>query len=267
MMEKQEGYNAAVFADRIPKSLQENAVDCVILGYDEGELKVLLLKWKYEDIWSLPGGYIKITEDLDAAAYRVLQERTGLTSIFLEQFKTFGAALRQTKKYPVDYAKISRILDKIPLKNKECNLKWITKRFLTTGYFALVNLEAANPTPGFLSERCEWVSINAVPQLLMDHNVILKTALEYLKKQLNYLPIGKSLLPEKFTMQDLQKLYEVIIDQPLVRSNFQRKILKLGILDRQEKLMTGASNKAPYLYSFNTEKYDEVVKKGIGFSF
>ena len=266
-MIESEQYKIQAFERRLAGSLQENCIDCVILGYDGRQLKVLLLKWKYEEVWSLPGGYIHLSEDLDEAAHRILEERTGLGDIFLKQFHTFGSAQRMHKNHSGEVAALKRIMKKIPLKDKEWDFEWFIKRFVTTGYFALVYLETTKPMPDFFSERCEWTALSEVPKLLADHNQILDTALEYLRRQLNYLPIGMSLLPEKFTMQDLQKLYEVILGKPLVRSNFQRKILKLGILIRHEKLMTGAANKAPYLYSFHRERYREVVRNGIGFSY
>ncbi len=253
--------------NRLGEFLQENSIDCVILGYDQEELKVLLLKWKFEDIWSLPGGYIHKMEGMDQAAHRVLEERTGLTSIFLRQFYTFGSAGRNGEHRPEEMATMRRILEKIPMENKELDFGWFTKRFVTTGYFALVDLRRTDPNPDFLSESCEWWALDDVPQLLADHNEILEKALEQLRIHLNYLPIGISLLPQKFTMRALQKLYEAILARPLERSNFQRKMLALDILVRHEKQMTGAANKAPYLYSFDRSKYDTLVQKGIGFSF
>lgn len=108
-------------------------------------------------------------------------------------------------------------------------------------------------------------AVDSLPKLVFDHNDILEKAIVHLRHQLNYVPLGLSLLPKKFTMQDLQKLYETILGKPIERSNFQRKILKLDILIRREKLMSGAANKAPYLYSFDEKKYNCLIKDGIGF--
>ena len=111
-----------------------------------------------------------------------------------------------------------------------------------------------------------WVSLSELPVLILDHKEILNKALEHLRIRLNYLPIGRSLLAPEFTMADLQKLYEAILGKKLERSNFQRKILKLGMLVRGEKQMAGGAHKAPYLYSIDNERYEELLKEGIGFT-
>ena len=249
------------FEAQLEDYLPGNSIDCIILGYESQQLKVLLLKWKNDGVWTLPGGFIKKTEHLDDAAQRVLRERTGLSSVFVKQFYTFGSSVRN--KNP----QISKPLYHLK-KMEELSpnfLKWVTDRFITTGYFALVDIKRIHPRPDAFSEVCEWKSLDALPPLILDHKAIITKALDHLKTQLNYLPIGISLLPKKFTMQDLRKLYEVILGKPLERSNFQRKLLKLGILIRHEKQMTGAANKAPYLYSFSEKKYYELIKNGIGF--
>lgn len=244
--------------------LSGNSVDCVIFGYDDQELKILLLQWKHLKVWSLPGGFIRKEEDMDEAANRVLIERTGLASVFLNQFYTFGGIARSklhsnVQAQRMDFFKESKFFGAEAI-------EWLTKRFITTGYFALTNIEKTDPKPDFLSEKCEWKAVKDIPPLLLDHNEIVQKALEHLRIRLNYLPIGLSLLPPKFTMQDLQKLYEAILQRPLERSNFQRKLLKLDFLIRHGKQMTGAANKAPYLYSFDIPKYAQLIEQGIGFS-
>ena len=229
----------AAFEERVRQSLDGNTVDCVILGYQEYQLKVLLLKWKYEDVWSLPGGYIHTDEGLDEAAHRILRDRTGLDSIFLKQFHTFGKKSRELSDTSRHRLLLEKIIRRFPFKEPDWLISWAGKRFITTGYFALVNIESTSPQPDFFSEKCVWINIKEVPELLQDHNEIVDGALSYLKKQLNYLPIGLSLLPEKFTMNDMQKLYEAILQRSLDRANFQRKILKLDFLVRLEKQMTG----------------------------
>ncbi|MEM9324068.1 MAG: NUDIX domain-containing protein [Bacteroidota bacterium] len=253
------------FADRLSESLPGISVDCVVFGYDSQQLHVLLLKWKYEEAWSLPGGFVHSSESLDDAAHRVLDERTGLRSIFLQQFHTFGALGRAASGHESDYDKMRKILERMPLKGQKWDINWFAKRFVSTAYFALVDMRRARPHPDFLSERCEWVSLEEVPDLILDHRMMLDMALQYLRRQLQYLPIGRSLLPERFTMPELQGLYEAILGHPLVRSNFQRKMLNLGTLIRHEKLMTGAANKAPYLYSFDPVIYERLLEEGIGF--
>ncbi|MEX0288470.1 MAG: NUDIX domain-containing protein [Flavobacteriaceae bacterium] len=245
--------------------LPGHSIDCVIFGYKDQELKILLLQWKYQKTWSLPGGFIRKDEDMDSAAIRVLLERTGLQSVFLSQFHTFGS-LQRSQINAEENAKRLKFFKESKIYNSKV-INWLKNRFITTGYFALVDLDKTKPEPDFLSEKCEWKSLKDMPRLIMDHGDIVLKAHEHLRIQLNYIPIGMSLLPQKFTILDLQKLYEAILQKKLERSNFQRKVLKLGILNRHEKLMTGAAHKAPYLYSFNKKVYETLIKEGIGFSF
>jgi 8-oxo-dGTP diphosphatase len=161
----------------------------------------------------------------------------------------------------------SQDLDIIDHSNKkfEVPTHWLEQRFISTGYLSLVDMRQSKPTPDILSDSCQWKSVNELPELLLDHMDIVKKAFEQIKIQINHLPIGLSLLPEKFTMKDLQMLYESILNRDLDRGNFQKKMLKLGFLNRLEKQHTGASHKAPYLYSFNKERYDELLNQGIGY--
>ncbi|MCW5514934.1 NUDIX hydrolase [Muriicola sp. Z0-33] len=241
------------------------SIDCVIFGYSNQQLKILLLKWKHQNLWTLPGGFIRKDEDMKDAANRVLEERTGLKSVFLNQFHTFGDIERSLQNGK-EQLKRMEFIRQSKLHNDEV-IGWLNNRFITTGYFALVDLHKTKPEPDALSDTCEWKSLTDMPDLMMDHKQIVEKALTHLRIQLNYLPIGLSLLPAKFTFLDLQKLYEAILQKPLERSNFQRKVLKLGILRRHEKQMTGAANKAPYLYSFDKKKFKKLIEEGIGFSY
>ena len=241
----------------IENYLPGQSVDCVIIGYDNHELQILVLKWKNLDIWSLPGGFILRDEDLNNAATRVLRDRTGLRFPYLDQFHTFGNKDRHSVE--VDWELFTEHgVDVVSLKN------WLGQRFITTGYFALVDLNECNPQPDFLSDRCEWKPLKELPELMLDHDLIIKKAINHKKILINYLPIGISLLPELFTMKELQKLYEAILNKELDRGNFQRKMLKLGIFIRQEKQITGAANKAPYLYKFDKVKYKQMLENGLG---
>ena len=235
------------------------SVDCVIIGYEDHELKILVLKWKAEgDLWGLPGGFVFKNEDLDKAAVRVLKERTGLELPFLEQFMTFGDYDRRDRKT------LSKTLESIGGKTKI--LKWLSQRFITIGYLSLVDIQKCDLRLDFASEQIKWIPIKELRQLVFDHNQIVKSAVKHLKIQINYLPIGIQLLPEKFTMKELQKLYESILEMELDRGNFQRKMLKLGVFIRREKQLEGGAHKAPYLYSFDKEKYNMLLKQGFGFN-
>ncbi len=218
------------------------SIDCVILGFHDNHLKVLLLKYKNTDIYSLPGGFINLDEDLENAAQRVLEVRTGLKDIFLEQFHTFGGKNRRDD---ITHQKIMASNGIVLEENH-----FMLNRFVSIAYYALIDFSMANPMADELTESCEWYDLDKVPSLMFDHNQIFQKALETLRSKLFEKQIGFNLLPETFTMNELQSLYETILGEKLVRSNFQRKILGLEILERIEKKMTGAANKAPYLYRF-----------------
>jgi 8-oxo-dGTP diphosphatase len=240
--------------------LPGQSIDCVIIGFKNHELHVLVLKWKNVDAWSLPGGFINLDENMDESAIHILKGRTGLSFPYLDQFYTFGSINRGGIK--PGYEDISKLGLDIDI---NAMVKWLDQRFITTGYFALVDINKCNPKPDYLSEKCEWKPIKNLPNLTLDHQQILRKALDHIKISANYLPIGITLLPELFTMKELQKLYESIVEKELDRGNFQRKMLKLGLFIRQEKLLTGAANKAAYLYKFDKVKYEEMLVKGIGF--
>jgi hypothetical protein len=225
------------------------SVDCVIIGYDFEELHVLVLKWKGTDNWSLPGGFIQLDEDMDTAAVRILKSRTGLDIGFLDQFHTFGNRNRRNK---------NELNQGLKIINMNTSLaQWFKQRFISTGYLSLVDIKKCDPKPDILSDSCEWKPINDLPELIFDHEQIVRKALDHIRIQINYLPVLISLLPEKFTMRNLQKLYESILQKELDRGNFQ--------FIRHEKQLDGGAHKAPYLYSFDKKKYLEYLNKGVGF--
>jgi 8-oxo-dGTP diphosphatase len=217
------------------------SVDCSIFGYHGGELKILLLKWKGVDLWCLPGGYVRENETIDEAASHVLQERTGLERIYLQQYRTFGGTHRGEDALRTIFARNG--VEAPP------DL-WIFRRAVSVGYLALVDFSKVNPTPDHLSEEARWWDVREYPSLLFDHEEILSTALATLRLQLEYQPIGENLLPEKFTMPDLQGLYEAVLGTKLDRRNFQRKMLALGIVERLPERKRGVPHRAPNLYRF-----------------
>jgi ADP-ribose pyrophosphatase YjhB (NUDIX family) len=218
------------------------SVDCVIFGFHNHQLKVLLLKIKNIDLWVLPGGYIFQDEDIENAALRVLEERTGLKDIYLEQFRTFGKPDRSTRESILKIMKDSEF-------DAEKN-SWMLERFVTVGYYALVDFSKVKPQPDFISEACTWADVTKLPEMAFDHKEIVDKALETLRFMLDYKLVGLNLLPETFTMKELQILYETISGLQFRRNNFQRKMLSMDILERLEKKYTGAANKAPFLYKF-----------------
>jgi ADP-ribose pyrophosphatase YjhB (NUDIX family) len=211
----------------------------------------LLLRWN-DGPWSLPGGFVKKEESINDAAIRVLQERTGLKDIYLQQFYTFGDPHREKNKHKYRYA------DKGG---------WIMERFISVGYYALVEFSKVNPHPDIFSKECRWMDIPSIPRLVFDHNQILTKALETLRLSLNDHPIGYNLLPEKFTMPELQRLYETILGESLDRRNFQKKMLGMEILQRLKDRKTGGAHKAPYLYRFDKKKYERAMRLGLKIGF
>jgi ADP-ribose pyrophosphatase YjhB (NUDIX family) len=231
------------------------SIDCVIFGFHDNQLKVLLIKVSDSKKWSLPGGFIPVDQDIDTAAVTVLNERTGLEGVFLRQFATFGKIKRNEghfNKAILDYFEID-----------EERGKWLTQRFVTIGYYALVDFFKIVPNPVNTNEIVEWVDHKEVPELILDHKEILDKALNTLRIELNLMPVGYNLLPEKFTIPELQKLYETILDKKLDRRNFLRKITNIGILTKLDEKKNNVAHKAPNLYSFDKEKYDEVLKNGL----
>jgi len=233
--------------------LNHISLDCVIFGFHENQLKVLLLQLKYTKEWALPGGFAEKEETLEEAASRTLKERTGLDNIFLKQFHVFSDPLRSKENPAVKDLKES---------GADPNIEWFSQRFVSVGFYALVDYEKVNPTPDYFSERCAWKALEEIDTLMMDHRQILDKALETLRLQLSHQPIGYNLLPEKFTMPELQKLYETILGKSLDRRNFQRKILSWKILNKLDERKTGGAYKAPYLYEFNLKNYNKALKEG-----
>lgn len=234
--------------------LNHISLDCVIFGFHENQLKVLLLQMKYSKERALPGGFIKKTESLEEAASRTLKERTGLSSIFLQQFQVFSDPQR---------SKINPAVKDLQGAGSVYNADWFKQRFVSVGFYALVDFKKVKPMHDIFSDKCEWKSLEEIGHLMMDHNQILDKALETLRLQLSYLPIGYNLLPEKFTMPELQKLYETLLGRILDRRNFQRKILSWKILNKLEEQKKGGAFKSPYLYEFNLKNYNKALKEGL----
>ena len=224
------------------------SVDTVIFGFNGDQLKVLLLKIKFNQQYFLPGGYMKKEENLESAAIRILQERTQLDKIFLQEFAVFSELNRSEeafKDFPDDL--------------------WHKKRFISVGYYALVNHKDVSPIGDELSESCDWIFLDELESqnITMDHKQIIEKALHTLREQISYKPIGLNLLPEKFTLSELQKLYEAILGRTLNRGNFYRKIKNIGILKKLDEKRKGGAHKAPDLYTFDQENYFKILQNGI----
>ncbi|WP_192349307.1 NUDIX domain-containing protein [Algoriphagus sp. Y33] len=222
--------------------------DSVIFGFSGEKLKILVLEYhstSSKQTFALPGGFVRMDEPLDAAVKRGLSERTGLEEIYLEQFHTFGSMER------FDPALMRNILE---AQGHYFENHWLLGRFVTVGYYALINYENVVPKPDELSDSIGWYDFDQLPKLMMDHDEIVKKALEHLRNHLDQKLLSFNLLPERFTMKELKQVYDAILGETQNRANFQRKMLSLNILERHEKLYSGGSHKAPYLYSFKERK-------------
>lgn len=218
------------------------AIDMVIFGFHQNQLKVLLLEYQNTNLFALPAGFIREHESLNDAARRSLAQRTGLHDIYLEQYYVFGD---QSRHDPGPLRSIMKGKGITPTDDH-----WLLQRFVSVGFFALVDFTKAVPSPDLLSDHCGWYDLDSLPALMLDHESMVGKALETLRDTLDRKLIGFNLLPDTFTMGELQCLYETILNEKLNRTSFQRKMLGLGILERVEKKYTGGAHKAPYLYRF-----------------
>ena len=229
------------------------AFDSIIFGFSGDQLKILIMEYHNTGWFALPGGFVGRNEKLNDAVKRGLKERTGLDEIYLEQFHTFG----DTTRYNPEVIKtILKANGHVPKPDY-----WMLDRFISIAYYALINYEDVVAEPDALSDSIKWYAIDDLPPLILDHNVIVGKALQTLRDNLDRKLVGVNLLPAKFTMKELQKVYEAILGEKLRRTTFQRKILSLGILERHEKRFNGKAHKAPYLYSFSRPLTEEFYKE------
>ena len=215
------------------------SVDCVIFGFDEGDLKVLLIQRgedPYKNKWALPGNLVYPDEDLDAAAKRVLNELTGLTKIYMEQVHSFGR------------------VDRHPL-----------GRVVTVAYYSLVLISDYKVRTASFAKKAIWHSIRNLPQLAFDHEEIIEVCREQLQKKVLNRPIGFELLPQKFTLTQLQHLYEAILETEFDKRNFRKKILKMNLLVDLKEAQNKVAHRPPRLYMFDQKRYENLKAKGFNF--
>lgn len=213
--------------------------DCVIFGFDGVSIKVLLIQRgiePYKGKWAFPGGFMQIDETVEECARRELEEETGLKNASVEQFYTFSDVNRDPR-----------------------------ERVITVAHYALVRLSEVNG--GDDAASAQWFAENEIPSLAFDHDRILRMARNCLKERICFEPIGFELLPEVFTMSELQNLYEAILEVKFDRRNFYNKMLKLGILTEAEPRAEQASRRTPTKYRFNAAKYAELKQKGFRLEF
>lgn len=224
------------FSDEIIDAL---SIDCVIFGFKNAELSVLLVKHGIgptKGQWALPGSWIKYNESLDSAANRILSSQTSLDNIYLEQFQTFGD------------------LERFP-----------DRRVITIVYYALVNKENFLLNPGPTEMDAVWFKVSKLPKLAFDHNYIFERCFNFLRHKIQHEPIGFNLLPQKFTLLQLLELYEAILNLKLDKSNFRKKMLKMNLLLETGEKQTDVSHRAATLYSFDETVYNKLLEKGFTF--
>ncbi len=206
------------------------AVDCIIFGFDQNELKLLLIKRGFKPEkgkWSLMGGFLRKDENLEHAAERVLHQLTGLNEVYMEQLHVFGAIERD----PVE-------------------------RTISVTYYALINIDDRDKE---LVNKfdAEWFPISKIPDLIFDHNQIVEAAINHLRHKASHQPIGFELLPTKFTMPQLQRLYEAIYETSMDTRNFSKKLLSMGVLVKLQEKQKGHSRKGAFYYQFDQGKYQK----------
>jgi len=214
-------------------------VDCVVFGLDESELKVLLIERALEPFkskWALPGGFVRVDETLDEAARRELEEEAGLKNVFLEQLYTFGAVKRDPR-----------------------------ERDVSVAYYALVKLAAHDTQAATDAADAQWFPISKVPKLAFDHAEILATGLARLKGKVRYQPIGFELLPPKFTLSQLQHLYEAVLGTGLDKRNFRKKVLGFELLVPLTETQMAGRHRPAQLFRFDADKYKKLKRKGLLF--
>lgn len=232
------------------------SVDCVVFGFDVSGLKVLLIERENPDNtegknFQLPGDLIRNNENLDEAANRVLKELTGLNYLYLEQFSAFGDPARVKRENDLEWLRSVR-------KDPEA-------RVVTIGYFSLIKPENFKPAANSFARKAEWVHLDNVPELAFDHNLILTEGLKALKLKMRSEPVGFELLPSKFTLGQLQNLYETVMGYEIDKRNFRRKILGMNFLVQLDEKQRGVAHKPARLYEFNQSAYTEAFSPAFDF--
>ena len=215
------------------------STDSVIFGFEKEKLHVLLIKRgiePFKDQWALPGGFVHTNETTEACARRELKEETGLDDIYMEQLYTFSQVDRDPR-----------------------------GRVITVAYMALIKSGDITLNAGDDASMAQWFNVQQLPALAFDHEMILNIALTRLKSSISYKPIGFELLPEKFTLSQLQILYESILQRQLDKRNFRKKIEKTGILTKLEEKQQHVAHKPAQLFKFNKEKYNSLLTNGFNF--
>jgi 8-oxo-dGTP diphosphatase len=232
------------------------AINCVVFGYHIRELKVLCTRQQGFNQWYLPSGHIKKQEGINHAACRILKERTGVDNVFLKQFHTFGDENRAF----VD-AGFAAQLSNLPVPIPE-KISWmVSKRHVSICYYALVEFSKVIPQTDFFSSEWMWADTHTLPPMILDHHQMIGEALVTMRRELHYEPIGMNLLPEKFTIAEIQALYETILDRQLDNRNFVKKLVSLDILRKTNEKRSIGGHRSPTLYKLNKRAYSKALKQ------
>ncbi len=214
-------------------------IDCVVFGLDDEDLKVILIQRDLEPFagkWALPGGFVMMEETLEQTAQRELKEETGIEKVYLEQLYTFGRPDRDPR-----------------------------ERVVSVAYYALVNLRDHKIKATTDARDAAWFSVYDMPKLAFDHDEIFSVALKRLKAKVRYEPIGFELLPKKFTLTQLQQMYEKILEEKLDKRNFRKRILSMGLLEELDEVEMDVAHRAARLYKFDEAKYKQLKDRGFIF--
>ena len=236
--------------------LRNVAVDNVIFGYHEKELKVLLQQPYVVDKWTVTGGYIKRTESIEQAAARIALDRTGLKDLFLEQFRSFGNPERVK-----DRGFSARQVSEVTGFEIDPAL-WIFDYFVSVSFYTLTEFSKVEPRKGSFEADCRWWPVNELPPMMFDHKLIIEEALKALRIHIAHYPIGYELLPEKFTLPEIHALYETILGKALDDRNFTRRLLATGIVVKLKETRKIGPHRSPILYKFDKRKYDAGLREG-----
>lgn len=231
------------------------SVDCVIFSFYSNKLRVLLNKFDFSNHWQLPGGFMLKNENSDDAAHRILNYRTGLKDVFLQQFYLFSDVNRTRIDQNIQL--IEQQKNKTENSIQDAN-KWFLQRFISLGYYAFVKYEDAILNIAKHDEP-RWFDINRLPTLYSDHQFIIDKSIEIIRAMITIIPIAHELLPEKFTMTEFRKIYEIILGKSIDRRNFQRKAISSGIVCELNEVKKTSSYNPAILYSFNKDKKDMEV--------
>ncbi|MCA9713359.1 MAG: NUDIX hydrolase [Myxococcales bacterium] len=214
-------------------------VDCVVFGIDEAHLKVLFIERGLEPFagaWALPGGFVRPGEGLEQAARRELSEEAGVTELFLEQLFTFGDPGRDPR-----------------------------GQIISVAHYALVRLSDHRVRAATDARQAAWFPVHEHPPLAFDHEEIVEVAYRRLQGKVRYQPIGFELLPRKFTLSQLQRLYEIVLERSLDKRNFRKKILAMGLLVELDEVERGVAHRAARLYRFDERRYRRLLQRGFNF--